>query len=127
MRNNLRRRRRRVRPRNERTRSRGAGTTHAALELSCPVIFFQGTEDKVVPPNQSEAMVEALREKNIPVAYVLFEGEGHGFRQAANVRQALENELSFYAQVFGFQATGEIERVEIESLSLWSRGSRDTK
>ncbi|MEC7648244.1 MAG: prolyl oligopeptidase family serine peptidase, partial [Pseudomonadota bacterium] len=81
------------------------------------VIFFQGTEDKVVPPNQSEAMVEALREKNIPVAYVLFEGEGHGFRQAANVRQALENELSFYAQVFDFQAAGEIEPVEIENLS----------
>ena len=86
-------------------------------QLSCPVIFFQGTEDKVVPPNQSEAMVEALREKNIPVAYVLFEGEGHGFRQAANVRQALENELSFYAQVFDFQAAGEIEPVEIENLS----------
>ncbi|MEC7398279.1 MAG: prolyl oligopeptidase family serine peptidase, partial [Pseudomonadota bacterium] len=87
-------------------------------QLSCPVIFFQGTEDKVVPPNQSEAMVEALREKYIPVAYVLFEGEGHGFRQAANVRQALENELSFYSQVFDFQAAGEIEPVEIENLSL---------
>ena len=85
-------------------------------QLSCPVIFFQGTEDKVVPPNQSEAMVEALRAKNIPVAYVLFEGEGHGFRQAANMRQALEDELSFYAQVFAFKVADNIKVVEIENL-----------
>ena len=83
--------------------------------LSCPVIFFQGTEDKVVPPNQSEAMVEALRAKNIPVAYVLFEGEGHGFRQAENMRQALEDELSFYAQVFSFKAADNINEVAIEN------------
>lgn len=90
---------------------------HHTDQLSCPVIFFQGLEDKVVPPNQAEAMVEALREKGIPVAYVPFEGEGHGFRQAANIRSALEGELSFYGQVFGFDPADEMDPVRIENLS----------
>jgi dipeptidyl aminopeptidase/acylaminoacyl peptidase len=85
--------------------------------LSCPVIFFQGSDDKVVPPNQAEAMVEALREKGIPVAYIPFEGEGHGFRKAENIRRALEGELSFYGQVFGFDPADEIEPVKIENLN----------
>jgi dipeptidyl aminopeptidase/acylaminoacyl peptidase len=70
--------------------------------LSCPVIFFQGLEDKVVPPNQAEMMVEALRQKGLPVAYINFPDEGHGFRQAVNIQTALESELSFYARVFDF-------------------------
>jgi dipeptidyl aminopeptidase/acylaminoacyl peptidase len=85
--------------------------------LSCPVIFFQGLDDKVVPPNQAEAMVEALREKGMPVAYIPFEGEGHGFRQAENIRRTLEGELSFYGQVFGFDPADEIEPVKIENLN----------
>lgn len=84
--------------------------------LSCPVIFFQGLEDKVVPPNQAEDMVAVLRKKGIPVAYLPFVGEGHGFRQSANIRRALEGELSFYGQVFGFVPEGDIEQVEIENL-----------
>ncbi|PPR57088.1 MAG: Dipeptidyl aminopeptidase BIII [Alphaproteobacteria bacterium MarineAlpha4_Bin2] len=86
-----------------------------ADRLSCPVIFFQGLEDKVVPPNQAEALVATLREKGIGVAYVTFEDEGHGFRQAINIRQALEAELSFYGQVFGFEPAGDIEPVKIEN------------
>ena len=89
---------------------------HHTDRLSCPVIFFQGTEDKVVPPNQAEAMVSVLREKGIPVAYVPFEGEGHGFRKAENIRRALEGELSFYGQVFGFEPGDDIEPIEIENL-----------
>ena len=85
-------------------------------ELSCPVIFFQGLEDKVVPPNQAEMMVEALRAKHIPVAYIPFEGEQHGFRQAANIKRALDGELYFYSRVFGFDLADEIEPVEIENL-----------
>ena len=84
--------------------------------LDCPVIFFQGLEDKVVPPNQAEAMVAALRAKGIPVAYVPFEGEGHGFRKAENIKRALEGELYFYGRVFGFEPADEIEPVEIENL-----------
>jgi len=84
--------------------------------LDCPVIFFQGLDDKVVPPNQAEAMVNALREKGIPVAYVPFEGEGHGFRRAENIKRALEGELYFYGRVFGFEPADEIAPVEIENL-----------
>jgi dipeptidyl aminopeptidase/acylaminoacyl peptidase len=68
-----------------------------------PLVVFQGLEDEVVPPNQAEMIVDAVRSKGVPVAYVPFEGEQHGFRQAANIRAALDGELSFYAQVLGFE------------------------
>jgi dipeptidyl aminopeptidase/acylaminoacyl peptidase len=68
-----------------------------AERLSRPVIFFQGDEDAVVPPNQTEAMVDALRRRGVPVSYVLFAGEQHGFRKAANIQRALDAELYFYA------------------------------
>jgi dipeptidyl aminopeptidase/acylaminoacyl peptidase len=67
-----------------------------------PLAVFQGLDDAVVPPNQAEMIVDGLRERGVPVAYVTFEGEGHGFRQAANIRASLDGELSFYAQVLGF-------------------------
>ena len=85
-------------------------------QLSCPVIFFQGLEDKVVPPNQAEMMVEAIKAKGIPVAYVAFPGEQHGFRQAKNIKRALEVELYFYSKVFGFELAEAVEPVEIENL-----------
>jgi len=83
-----------------------------------PLIVLQGLEDEVVPPNQAELIVNALRAKRVPVAYVTFPGEQHGFRQAANIRKALDSELSFYAQVFGFTPPpGEgIEPVLVENL-----------
>jgi dipeptidyl aminopeptidase/acylaminoacyl peptidase len=81
------------------------------------VIFFQGLDDKVVPPNQAEAMVAALRAKKLPVAYVPFEGEQHGFRRAETIRRALEAELYFYARVFGFALAELIEPVPIENLA----------
>jgi dipeptidyl aminopeptidase/acylaminoacyl peptidase len=65
--------------------------------LSAPVIFFQGDEDRVAPPNQTEAMVEALRRNGIPAGYLLFSGEQHGFRKAENIQRALDAELYFYA------------------------------
>ncbi|KUJ85016.1 S9 family peptidase [Microbulbifer flavimaris] len=71
-------------------------------QLNCPVIFFQGMEDKVVPPNQAEAMVEALRRQGIPVAYITFPDEGHGFRGADSIKMALEGELEFYSRIFDF-------------------------
>jgi dipeptidyl aminopeptidase/acylaminoacyl peptidase len=70
---------------------------HAAGSLSVPIIFFQGAEDAVVPPSQTERMVEALRAKGVPVGYFLFEGEQHGFRRAENIQRALDGELYFYA------------------------------
>ncbi|HKB05212.1 MAG TPA: prolyl oligopeptidase family serine peptidase, partial [Gemmataceae bacterium] len=65
--------------------------------LSAPVAFFQGDEDRIVPPNQTELMVDALRRKGVPVLYLLFAGEQHGFRQGANIKRALDAELYFYA------------------------------
>lgn len=87
-----------------------------AGKLSCPVIFFQGLEDKVVPPNQTESMVSALRDKGVPVAYVAFEGEQHGFRKADSVRRALEGELYFYSRIFGISLADPIEPLAIENL-----------
>ena len=86
--------------------------------LRRPLIVLQGAEDAVVPPAQSAAIVDALRAKGVPVAYLLFDGEQHGFRVAANVRRALDAELSFYAQVLGFPlpAGEDIPPVEIENL-----------
>src|SRR5207237_10795340 len=88
----------------------------ACYRLSCPVIFRQGLEDAVVPPNQSERMFETLRAKRIPTAYLAFEGEQHGFRHAATIRRALEAELYFYSKVLGFQPADLIEPVPIENL-----------
>jgi dipeptidyl aminopeptidase/acylaminoacyl peptidase len=85
-------------------------------KLACPVIFFQGGEDTMVLPNQAEMMVDVLREKGIPVAYLLFENEGHGFRRAENIKRATDAELYFYAQVFGFAPADAVEPVEIENL-----------
>ena len=67
--------------------------------LSAPVIFFQGSEDRVVPPNQTELMVAALKARGVPVGYFLFDGEQHGFRKAENIRRALDAELYFYAML----------------------------
>ena len=81
-----------------------------------PLIVLQGLEDEVVPPAQSEMVVAALRDRRVPVAYVAFEGEQHGFRQAANIRRALDAELSFYGQILGFElpAADGIEPVTID-------------
>ena len=80
------------------------------------MLFLQGLEDAVVPPDQTERMADALRRKGLPVACLMFEGEQHGFRQAANIRRAAEAELYFYGRVFGFSPAGAIEPVEIENL-----------
>jgi dipeptidyl aminopeptidase/acylaminoacyl peptidase len=85
-------------------------------QLSCPVIFFQGLEDKIVPPSQAELMVHALRAKKLPVAYLAFEGEQHGFRRAENIKRSLDGELYFYSKVFAFALAEPIEPVQIENL-----------
>lgn len=90
---------------------------HFADRLSCPVILFQGLEDRVVPPSQAEMMVAALRAKHLPVAYLAFEGEQHGFRKAETIQRTLEAELYFYSRVFNFPLADDIAPVEIENLS----------
>jgi len=84
--------------------------------LDRPVIFFQGLDDRIVPPNQAERMVEALKKRGVPTAYVPFEGEQHGFRKAQNIRRALEAELYFFSRVFGFTPSDPIEPVDIANL-----------
>ena len=84
--------------------------------LSCPVIFFQGLEDKIVPPNQAKMMFDALRSKGLPVALVEFAGEQHGFRRAENIKRALDAELYFYSRIFNFQLAEFIEPVPIENI-----------
>jgi dipeptidyl aminopeptidase/acylaminoacyl peptidase len=89
-------------------------------EIDRPLLVLQGSEDEVVPPAQSRMIVEALRAKRMPVAYLEFEGEQHGFRMARNIRTALDAELSFYAQVLGFDLPAEegIEAVRVENLRV---------
>ena len=89
---------------------------HSTGRLSCPVIFFQGLEDEVVPPEQAEKMFAALRDKGLPVSYVPFEGEQHGFRRAENIKRALDGELYFYSRVFGFELADPVDPVPIENL-----------
>jgi dipeptidyl aminopeptidase/acylaminoacyl peptidase len=85
--------------------------------LSRPLIVLQGKDDMVVPIAQAEQIVEALRKQHIPYAYLAFDGEGHGFRQAKNIRRSLEAELSFYAQVFDYDLADAMEAVKVECLA----------
>ena len=89
---------------------------HHTDGLSCPIAFFQGLEDKIVPPNQAQMMVDVLRNKGLPVAHVEFEGEQHGFRRAENIKTAIDGELYFYSKIFGFEAAGDVQPIEIENL-----------
>ena len=89
---------------------------HHTERLSCPIILLQGLEDRVVPPNQAEMMVAALRRKGLPVAYLPFPGEQHGFRKAKNAKRALEAELYFYSRILGFAPADDIDPVAIENL-----------
>jgi len=85
-------------------------------EIKAPMIIFQGLEDKVVPPNQAELMVDALRRNGLPVAYLPFEGEQHGFRMTKNIKRSLEAELYFYSKIFKFTTYDDIEPIQIENL-----------
>ena len=89
---------------------------HHTEMINCPLILFQGLEDKVVPPNQAEKMFEAVKAKGIPVAYVAFPGEQHGFRSAENIKRAMDGELYFYGKIFGFELADPVKSVEIENL-----------
>jgi dipeptidyl aminopeptidase/acylaminoacyl peptidase len=88
---------------------------HHLEGFSCPLLVFQGMDDTAVPPAQSEMIVEALRMKGVPVAYLAFEGEGHGFRKRENNLKLIEGQLYFYGRVFGFQPADEIEPIPIEN------------
>jgi len=87
-----------------------------ADSISRPLLLLQGLDDKVVPPAQSEVIVDALKERGVPHAYIAFAGEGHGFRKAENQKRALAAHASFLAQVFGFELADADEPIEIENV-----------
>ena len=82
---------------------------HHVDQLARPLILFQGLEDKVVPPDQAEKMYEAVKSHGLPVAYIPFEGEQHGFRKAENIKRALEAEFAFFARIFGYEPADQTE------------------
>ncbi len=86
-----------------------------AHEITCPVIFFQGLEDKVVPPGQSRSMARTLRTRGVPVAYREFANEGHGFRRAETIIEVLESEYAFYARVLGLDPDEALRDIEIDN------------
>ena len=92
---------------------RARSPIYSVDRITAPLLVLQGLDDKVVPPNQSEMIFEALKKNCIPTAYIAFEGEGHGFRQPANNIRALNAELDFYGQIFGFTPAGDLARVEL--------------
>jgi len=88
---------------------------HHLSGFSCPVIFFQGSDDRVVPPNQSQAMRDALRERGIPVAYLEFPGEGHGFRDAKNIIRTIQSEYAFFSRVFSIEPAESLPELTIDN------------
>jgi dipeptidyl aminopeptidase/acylaminoacyl peptidase len=98
-------------------RYRARSPIHSVDLLSTPMLLLQGAEDVVVPPSQAEIMVDALAAKGLPHAYLVFEGEQHGFRKAETIERAAGAELSFYGQVLGFEPAGDVPRLEITNLS----------
>jgi len=101
-------------------RYRERSPIHFLDQISVPVLILQGLEDKVVPPNQAEALAAALEAQGIPYAYLAFEGEGHGFRGAYAIRRTIEARLSFLGQVFGFEPDDTIEPVDLPGLETWA-------
>jgi dipeptidyl aminopeptidase/acylaminoacyl peptidase len=95
---------------------RARSPIHQVDRLACALIFFQGLEDRVVPPSQSAMMADAVRRKGLPVAYLAFEGEQHGFRRAESIVRCLEAELGFYGAVLGFSPADRIAPFSIDNL-----------
>ncbi len=95
---------------------RSRSPIHFIGQIACPLILIQGLDDPIVPPNQSEMIYEALRKRGVPVTYLPFPGEQHGFVKAENNRRALEAETYFYSKIFKFELADEIEPVKIENL-----------
>ena len=84
-------------------------------QIKCPIILLQGDEDAIVPPAQSELMYESLLKRGIPTAYLLFEKEQHGFRQAKNIKRSIEAEAYFLSKIFGFTLADKVEPVDIKN------------
>jgi dipeptidyl aminopeptidase/acylaminoacyl peptidase len=95
---------------------RARSPIHFVDRLACPIILLQGLEDRVVPPNQSAMMADAARAKGLPVAYLTFESEQHGFRKAETIIRSLQAELYFYGRIFGFTPADALPPIQIDNL-----------
>jgi dipeptidyl aminopeptidase/acylaminoacyl peptidase len=89
--------------------------------LSVPMLLLQGTDDKVVPPRQTEMLAEAARQKHLPVAMIMFEGEGHGFRRASTIKAAMEAQLYFLGRILGFEPADQVPPIPIDNLAPIAR------
>ncbi len=105
-------------------RYRERSPIHYLDAISCPVLILQGLDDKVVPPEQAEALAEALAARGIPHAYIAFEGEGHGFRGEAAQRRTIEARLAFLGAVFGFAPADAVEPLPLPGIDAWSERRR---
>ena len=84
--------------------------------LSAPILLLQGTEDAVVPPQQAEMLANAARRKHLPVALIMFDGEGHGFRRAETIKAATEAQIYFLGRIFGFEPADRVLPISIDNL-----------
>jgi dipeptidyl aminopeptidase/acylaminoacyl peptidase len=89
---------------------------HHLDQLAAPILLLQGSDDKVVPPNQAKMMAEAARQKGLPVAMIMFEGEGHGFRKAETIKAATEAQIYFLGRILGFEPADQVPPIPIENL-----------
>ncbi len=90
-------------------------------QLSAPILLLQGTEDRVVPPAQAEMLAEAARQKHLPVALIMFEGEGHGFRRAETIKAATEAQIYFFGRILGFEPADRVSPIPIDNLAHTAR------
>ena len=89
---------------------------HHLDRLSAPILLLQGTDDKLVLPKQAEMLAEAARQKDLPVALIMFEGEGHGFRRAETIKAATEAQIYFLGRILGFEPADQVSPIPIENL-----------
>ena len=94
---------------------------HHLDQLSAPILLLQGTDDKVVLPDQAEMMADAARQKGLPVAMIMFEGEGHGFRRAETIKAATEAQLYFLGRILGFEPSDQVSPIPIDNLARIAR------
>ena len=93
-------------------------------QLAAPILLLQGTEDTVVPPQQAEMLADAARLKHLPVALIMFEGEGHGFRRAETIKASIEAQIYFLSQIFGFEPADPVSAIPIDNLKRMLGGGR---
>jgi len=95
---------------------------HQLDQLSAPILLLQGTDDRVVPPKQAEVLAEAARQKGLPVALIMFDGEGHGFRKSETIKAATEAQIYFLGRIFGFEPADRVPPIAIDNLDRIARG-----